>query len=155
MISTAGRPRRVSALKGILQRLCPRCRSKGFTIRFMLISCPLGCRLAVACSPVENRKLTHRTLGRISVLRLLGLLPISRERSFLRVPHSFPEDSVKIEKRPYPEPGTVSWMLQRCFAILFGLVPFSGADSLWAQSDRGVITGTLTTRAQQQLPMPP
>jgi len=26
---------------------------------------------------------------------------------------------------------------------LFGLVLFSGADSLWAQSDRGVITGTL------------
>ena len=51
---------------------------------------------------------------------------------------------MRIEKRTCPEPGTVRSTLQACFAILFGLVLFSSAHSLWAQSDRGVITGTVT-----------
>ena len=51
---------------------------------------------------------------------------------------------MRIEKRTSSEHGIISSTLQRCFAILFGLVLFSSTDSLWAQSDRGVITGTVT-----------
>ena len=51
---------------------------------------------------------------------------------------------MKIERMTIPAPGIVGATHHRWVAILFGLVLLSSADLLWAQSDRGTITGTVT-----------
>jgi hypothetical protein len=51
---------------------------------------------------------------------------------------------MRIEEGNSREPGTLGSTLKRCFAISFGLVVFYSPYPLWPQSDRGVITGTVT-----------